>query len=215
MKVLILGAAGEVGIMLTNLLLKETNDDLVLFARHASLRIKIKDESREQLVDGDFTDKAKLIKAMKEVDAVYINDMGTPEAVKNIIEAMQESGVKRFIGATILGIYNEVEGEFGKWNDQMIGHSPRYEDQRNSVAMIENSVLDYTLLRLTWLYNQEGNEKYHLTQKGEPFIGAQVTRQAVARLIVDILNNKTGKYTHKSLGVSEPGTEKMSKPSFY
>lgn len=209
MKVLILGAAGEVSIMLTNLLLKETNDDLVLFARRASQRIKIKDELREKLVDGDFTDKAQLIKAMKGIDAVYLNDMGTPEAVKSIIEAMHECGIKRFIGATILGIYNEVGGEFGKWNNQMIGHSPRYEDQRNSAVMIENSGLDYTLLRLTWLYN------YLLTQKGEPFTGAQVTRQAVARLIVDILNNKTGKYIYKSLGVSEPGSEKMNKPSFY
>ena len=60
----------------------------------------------------------------------------------------------------------------------------------------------------------DGNTAYTLTQKGEPFDGAQVTRQAVAQLIVDIVKDKSGRYSHTSLGVGEPNTN-WDKPSFY
>lgn len=97
----------------------------------------------------------------------------------------------------------------------MIGSSSRMKAQKESAQLVEKSGLDYTLLRLTWLYNQQGNEKYSLTYKGEPFVGAQVTREAVARLIADILESNDDHYFGKSLGVSEPGTEALSRPSFY
>jgi hypothetical protein len=80
--------------------------------------------------------------------------------------------------------------------------------------MLENSSLNYTLLRLTWLYNQADNTKYLITQKGEPFKGAQVTRQAVTQLIIDIIQEKSDKYLQASLGVGEPDTD-WAKPSFY
>jgi hypothetical protein len=44
--------------------------------------------------------------------------------------------------------------------------------------------------------------------------GAQVTRQAVAQLIADIIKHATGKYVKTSLGVGEPNTN-WGKPSFY
>lgn len=75
--------------------------------------------------------------------------------------------------------------------------------QIESARILENSNLDYTLLRLTWLYNQSGNTKCIITQKGEPYIGAQVTRQAVTQLIMDIIEEKSDKYLQTSLGVSE------------
>lgn len=214
MKVLILGAAGQIANLLRDYLLKETNNSLVLYARNAHQRLTVKDETREKIVEGDFLDEAALKEALIDVDAVYLNDMGNTETVKTIIKMMEVSQVKRFIGASILGIYNEVKGAFGEWNHEMIGSSPRMQAQKESAMAVENSDLDYTLLRLTWLYNEEGNENYSLTQKGENFIGAQVTRQAVARLIVDILNDTSDQFIKKSIGVSEPDTD-WEKPSFY
>jgi len=214
MKVLILGAAGQIASLLRDNLLKETNNTLVLYARNAHQRLTVKDETREKIVEGDFLDAEKLKEALNGVDAVYLNDMGNTEAVKTVIKAMKASQVKRFIGATILGIYNEVGGAFGEWNHAMIGTSPRMQEQKDSAEAVENADLNYTLLRLTWLYNEEGNENYNLTQKGENFTGAQVTRQAVARLIVDVLGDTSDQFIGKSVGVSEPGTD-WEKPSFY
>lgn len=210
MKILILGAAGQVSRMLTERLLDETDAEIALYARHANSRLKATSE-RVDIIDGDFNDKAQLVEAMSGVDVVYLNDMLSAQATQSIVLAMDEAGIKRLIGATILGIYDEVAGAFGRWNDAMVGSSTSL--YKSAAKVVEDSDLDYTLLRLTWLYNREDNEDYELTVKGEPFIGAQVTRQAIARLIMDLLADKT-KYIYKSLGVSEPNTD-FEKTSFY
>ncbi|MBT2701469.1 NAD(P)H-binding protein [Bacillus sp. ISL-40] len=207
MKILILGAAGQIARMLTNELLDKTDHSIVLYARNGHKRLTMMDESREVIFDGDFKDKKKLIEAMKDVDFVYINDMGDHESTKTIIDAMHEVGVRRVIAASVLGIYDEVPGAFGEWNKRMISGTSRMTSQIESASLLENSNLDYTLLRLTWLYNQAGNTKYMITQKGEAFIGAQVTRQAVTQLIMDIIEEKSDKYIRTSLGVSEPDTD--------
>ncbi|MFZ1254647.1 MAG: NAD(P)H-binding protein [Trichococcus flocculiformis] len=212
MKILILGAAGQISKMLINRLLQETDAELVLYARNANRRIANSDPSRITIVDGDFNDSAKLLEAMEGVAIVYLNDMNSPEATQTIVDAAKKSGVAKIIAATILGIYDEVIGEFGKWNARMVGCSGTNR-HKESAKIIEDSGIDFTLLRLTWLYNQEDNERYMVSQKGEPFIGAQVARQAVARLIMDIIENPAI-YSNKSLGVSEPNTD-FPKPSFY
>ena len=214
MKILILGAAGQIARMLTNELLNKTDHSIVLYARNGHKRLTISDDSREFIVDGDFKDRDELVNAMKDVDLVYINDMGDKESTKTIIDAMHDAEVRRVIAASVLGIYDEVPGAFGEWNKRMIGGSPRMRSQIESARMLENSSLNYTLLRLTWLYNQADNTKYLITQKGEPFKGAQVTRQAVTQLIIDIIQEKSDKYLQASLGVGEPDTD-WAKPSFY
>jgi nucleoside-diphosphate-sugar epimerase len=214
MKILILGAAGQISRMLTNELRNNTDHSIVLYARNGLKRLTTMDDSREVIFNGDFKDKDNLIDAMKDVDLVYINDMGEDESTKTIIDAMHDAGVRRVIAASVLGIYDEVPGAFGVWNKRMIGGSPRMRSQIESARMLENSNLDYTLLRLTWLYNQAGNTKYLITQKGEPFKGAQVTRQAVTQLIMDIIVEKSSNYHQTSLGVGEPDTD-WEKPSFY
>ncbi|MHC5306516.1 NAD(P)H-binding protein [Bartonella sp. LJL80] len=213
MNILILGAAGQIARILTQDLLRQTDHRLKLYARNASRRLKLSDPSRDELYDGDFLDATALLNAMHDVDIVYINDMGTIAATQMIVETMQAAGVERVIAASILGIYDEVGGAFRNWNNSMIGGAGT-ERQARSAEVLENSNLDYTLLRLTWLYNDEDNRRYSLTQKGEPFIGAQVTRQAVSQLIVDIIECPDRRFSRSSIGVSEPDTD-WPKPSFY
>ncbi|KMY49789.1 NAD(P)H-binding protein [Peribacillus loiseleuriae] len=214
MKILILGAVGQIAHMLKSELLNKTSHSTVLYARNGHKRLTLIDKSREEIFDGDFKDKDKLIDAMKDVDLVYINDMGDDKSTKTIINAMNDAGVRRVIAASVLGIYDEVPGAFGEWNKRMIGGIPRMQSQIESARLLEKSKLDYTLLRLTWLYNENRNTKYMITHKGEPFVGAQVTRQAVTQLIMDIIEEKSDKYFQTSLGVSEPNTD-WAKPSFY
>ncbi len=199
MKILILGAAGQIGRMLAKDLIEQTENDLVLYARNASNRLKGLTSERVSLVNGDFSDYVHLVNAMK--------------GVETIIKAMKAVGIKRIIAASILGIYDEVPGAFGDWNRHMVGDKG-IQLHKETVALVETPELDYTILRLTWLYNQPGNCKYHLTKKNEPFQGVQVTRQAVSQLIVDILKDHKGQFIKSSLGVSEPDTN-WDKPSFY
>jgi len=213
MKVLILGAAGQIGRMLRKDLLEQTDYKLVLYARNASERLKDVESNRVTLVDGDFTNYNNLVKAMSDVDAIYLNNMQNNEGVQIIVKAMKDTGTKRIIVASILDIYDEVSGVFGDWNRKMIGVG-YIKKHKEAASFVEIPDLDYTILRLTWLYNQEGNRKYHLTFKGEPFDGAQVTRQAVSQLIVDLLKDKSGKFIKTSIGVGEPNTN-WDRPSFY
>lgn len=214
MRILILGAAGQIARMLTNELRNKTDYTIVLYARNAHQRLNTKEDSREFIFEGDFKNKTLLIKAMEDVDLVYINDMGDEKSTQSIVEAMHASKVRRVIAASVLGIYDEVPGAFGEWNKSMIGGTSRMLSQIKSARILEDSNLNYTLLRLTWLYNQAGNTNYMITEKGQPFIGAQVTREAVVQLVFDIIEEKSDKYLQASLGVSEPDTN-WAKPSFY
>lgn len=210
--VLILGAAGQISSYLIPALLQQTDFNLKLYARNANNRIKVTDPSRETVIDGDFNDKDTLNQAMDGVDAVYLNEMRDLDSVKNIVAAMDANHVRQFIGATVLGIEDEVKGAFDQWNTSMIESS--ITKRIKTAKVIKDSDLTYTLLRLAWLYNKDGNTNYELTDSDQPFGGTQVTRQAVAQLIINILQDESRKYARKSLGVNEPNTN-WDKPSFY
>lgn len=212
MKILILGAAGRIAKILSNYLLEQTEFDLVLYARNANTRIK-NNSSRIKLIDGDFTDKNRLRIALENVDAVYLNHMANEKEISEILDVIKTSNIKKIIVASILGIYDEVAGEFGEWNKKMVGTN-RIHSQKQCAKLVEDLGFDYTILRLTWLYNNSNNTLYSLTQRDEPFIGAQVTREAVAKFIVEVLTEKSEKFKNSSIGVSEPNTN-WPKPGFY
>ena len=168
MNVLILGAAGQIPKYLTPALLEQTDSYLVLYARE-SRRLQRLNHTRGTVIEGDINDIATLTKAMTGIDIVFVNpvirDLKTAETIK---AAMQHAGVKRIIGNSILGIYDEVAGAFGIWNRRMVGANG-IASAAEIARWYEASGLDYTLLRLTWLYNQAGNIAYKITQKGESF----------------------------------------------
>lgn len=66
---------------------------------------------------------------------------------------------------------------------------------------------------MSWLYNQDNNYRYEVIPQGQPMKGTQVTRQAVAKLITDMVIDPE-LYKAQSIGVVEPNTE-WDKPSFY
>ncbi|PRY76533.1 NAD(P)H-binding protein [Alkalibacterium olivapovliticus] len=212
MKVMILGAAGQIGKMVTDDLLTQTDFDLVLYGRNVSSRLSAKASDRVSLVDGDFKELDKIKKHLVDVDAVYLSFVAEDDFIKSLVELLEESDVTRFIAASVPDLYQEVTGKFQKWyraNTGIMWTAP----PRKAADIIEASKLDYVILRITWLYNEEGNTDLHITEKGEPFVEAQVTRQAVSQFITDLLTGKAD-YHQASLGLGEPDTE-FEKPSFF
>ncbi|MFX3618846.1 MAG: NAD(P)H-binding protein [Sporolactobacillus sp.] len=212
MKILILGAAGQIGRMVTENLLSQTDYELVLYGRNVTRRLADKKNDRVSLVDGKFEEVNKIKEHLSDVDAVYLNFVAGDELIKPLVKVLEEADVKRFIAANVPDLYGEVSGKFKQWYRRSMGKvwNTKY---RKAADIIESSHLDYIILRITWLYNQDGNTQVHVTKKDEPFVEAQVTRQAVAQLIVDLLTGKAD-YHRESLGVGEPETE-FTKPSFY
>lgn len=209
--VILLGATSNISKYLIPMLLKETDVHLTLFARNANKRLtQFNNNSRITLFDGNWNELEDLNQAIAGQDIVYLATGHFVEANQNVVQAMKQNKVSRLIVAGGLGIYDEVAGKFGQWNARMMGN---YTVIKQAAAVIDNSGLDYTFFRMTWLYNQDGNYNYQIVPQGQPMKGTQVTRQAVAKLITDIVKQPT-LYAKQSIGVVEPNTE-WDKPSFY
>ncbi|WP_334351484.1 NAD(P)H-binding protein [Companilactobacillus sp. HBUAS56257] len=210
-KIVLLGATSNISKYLIPMLLEKSDNEITLFTRRANQRLsEYKENSRITLVDGDWNNVSDLESAISNQDIVYMATGHFIEANQNVVKVMKEENVKRLIVAGGLGIYDEVAGKFGKWNARMMGD---YTNIKKAAAVIDNSGLDYTFLRMSWLYNQDGNYNYDIVPQGQPMKGTQVTRQAVAKLISNIVT-KPDLYKSQSIGVVEPNTE-WDKPSFY
>jgi uncharacterized protein YbjT (DUF2867 family) len=191
--VLILGANGSIARVAIDLFLKETDAQLTLYLRNTG-RIKNIDPSRVRVIEGDVLDFEKLKEAMIGKDVVYVNLAGSLERMaKNVVEAMNATGVKRLIWISSMGIYNEVPGE---------RYSSIIDPYRISAEIIEASDLDYTILRPGWFTNKDEID-YETTQKGEPFNGHDVSRKSVADLVVKLAVTPRLEIRN-SLGVNKP-----------
>lgn len=100
-------------------------------------------------------DLPQLESLMQGQDVVYANLAGHLEAMaENIVQAMNHTNVKRLIWISSMGIYGET-GE---------DHGAILEPYRRSAQMVENSRLDYTIIRPAWF--TDGHEiDYQLTRK--------------------------------------------------
>jgi uncharacterized protein YbjT (DUF2867 family) len=209
--VLMLGAGGQIAHWVVEALRNDGTVRQTLFLRHArKLRGPVPRNAR--VIEGDVLDRGKLDAAMADQDIVYANLTGDDIDVqaKSIIASMQACGAKRLVFVTALGIYNEVPGKFGKWNDSMIGEDLK--PFRRAADAIEASDLEYTIVRPAWLQDED-EISYETTEKGTPFKGTEVSRRSVADLIVKIMYAPQ-LHVHGSIGVNKPGTE-GDKPSFY
>ena len=109
-KVLVLGANGQVARHTTPVLLK-AGAELTLFLRRAS-RLANPDPARVRIVEGDVLDAPTLRTAMQGQDVVYANLAGDmARQAHAIVGVMRETGLKRLIFISSMGIYGEVSGE--------------------------------------------------------------------------------------------------------
>jgi uncharacterized protein YbjT (DUF2867 family) len=190
-KVLILGANGQLARNATRVLLDTTDARLTLYLRRAT-RIKNPAPDRVSVVEGDVTDAETLRAAMRGQDVVYASlagDMARQAGV--IISTMHETGLKRLIFISSMGIYSEVPGET---------YRTVLDPYRDSALAIEQSDLDYTILRPGW-FTHDPEIAYQITRKGEPFIGHDVSLNSLSHLIAE-LATKPELYVRESLGVS-------------
>lgn len=191
--VLILGATGSVARYAVELFLKETDAQLTLYVRNAR-RLKNVDPSRARVVEGDVLDTARLKEAMAGQDVVYANLAGDLERMaRSVVRAMDETEVHRLVWISSMGIYDEVPGEKA---------GSILDPYRKSAKIVEQSNLDYTILRPAWFTDADEID-YETTQKGEPFKGSVVSRKSVAALVVKLAQSPHPE-VRRSLGVSKP-----------
>jgi uncharacterized protein YbjT (DUF2867 family) len=191
--VLILGANGSVARYAIEQFLNETDARLTLFLR-SPRKLRNVDTARARVIQGDVLDEEKLAQAMAGQDVVYANLAGDLERqARAIVRAMNETGVRRLIFISSMGIHDEVPGET---------HGAILDPYRGSARIIEESDLDYTLLRPAW-FTDADEVDYQITHKGEPFRGSIISRKSVAAMVVK-LAQPPGLEVRGSLGLSKP-----------
>jgi uncharacterized protein YbjT (DUF2867 family) len=187
-KVLVIGASGSLAKYVIDTLQNVPNVHLTLLARNKS-RIE-NDTTNATIVEADVMDYGKLKKAVAGQDIVYINLAGNLEAMtKNIVKAMAETGLKRVIAISSIGIYNTPL-------------KPVLVPYRKLADVIESTDLDYTILRPDWFTN-DNEVNYAITRKGEPETGSAISRKSIAAFIVNLIQNPDLE-KRQNLGISKP-----------
>lgn len=187
--VIILGASGNIAKDVIDILVKRDDVNLTLFLRKKS-RLRNKDVSKFRVIEGDVLDYIQVRDAVKGQDIVYANLSGNLEAMaKNIVRAMDETGLKKLIFISSIGIYD-------------VPLRPVLKPYRKAADVIEASDLDYTILRPTW-FTDADEVDYETTKKGEPERGSVVSQRSLATLIAKIVESPA-QYARQNLGVNKP-----------
>lgn len=186
-KVLIIGATGSLATVVIQELKNQTDVQLTLFARSTGSLPK---SNNITAIQGDAMNYNDVKNAVSGHDIVYVNLAGNLEAMaKNIVKAMQETGVKRIIAISSIGIYETPLKSILK-------------PYRALADVIEGSGLDYTILRPDWFTN--ANEvNYTLTQKGQPETGSAISRKSIAVFVGTLIKDPT-LHIKENLGISKP-----------
>ncbi|MFV8325278.1 NAD(P)H-binding protein [Flavobacterium sp. ZS1P14] len=189
--VLIIGANGGIAQIVTDLLLNDKTVNLTLFARKASrLGSRI---SKCKVIEGDAFDKEVLKTALKGQDLVYVNLAGDLERMaKNIVTAMQETGVPKIIAISSIGIYDTP------LKSVLVPY-------RKLADVIEASDLDYTILRPEW-FTSANEVDYETTPKGTAEKGSVISRKSLATLITAIIKSPE-QFKNQNLGVNKPNSQ--------
>lgn len=222
MKLAILAANGQIARIVEKRILNEDqfkDVDLTLFLRNSSRLSDLADNPRVTIIEGDLNNPEDVEKAVKGQDMVFNavidhDDAGHNRPTHNIINAMKKYGVNRLILTNLLGIYDEVPGEFGKWNrDTCFGGTVR-DDNAAVVSdrLAAESGLDYTTLRLPWL-NDRDEVKYTITHKNDEFVGVSGSRQSIADVVLKIVADPTFG-SKDSLGIADPDTQGSNRPVY-
>lgn len=200
MDVLVIGANGQIGRIVVDKLQNHVAHDVVAGVR--------KDEQKEAYENKGITSRfidlegsiEDMEKAMENVEAVVFSagsggNTGADKtmmidfdgAVKSI-EAAKNAGIKRYV---MVSAVNADDREY--WSYNMEGNSIGgyyFAAKHYADVWLENSGLDYTIIRPTLLLNDDGTGKVEITKKLEQEgKKLEITREDVANLIVASLDH--------------------------
>lgn len=190
-KVLIIGATGSLAQYVIETLESADKVALTLFARNTKRLAKYK-AANVTLVQGDAMHYDEVKNAVSGHDIVYVNLAGDLDAMsKNIVRAMHETGVKRIIAISSIGIYEQPLRSV-------------LTPYRQLADVVEASGLDYTILRPDW-FTHANEVNYTLTQKGQPETGTALSRKSIAAFVASVVEDPE-LHKNENLGISKPNS---------
>jgi putative NADH-flavin reductase len=217
MKVLILGATGRTGRLVVEDALKQGYDLSVLVRDKNKVSFSSKSI---KVYQGTPTNRADLAAAMQGCE-VIISALGIvrasdapwsklitaknfiSESIKNVIVEADQQNLKRLITVSAWGV-GESKKEIPFWLRWLINYTnlgPVYADHEAEEKLLANSNLNWTAVRPVALNDSGKKKTLKVSLNNLPKPSLQISRQSVAKFIVDIL--KTDKYDMKSPTISE------------
>jgi putative NADH-flavin reductase len=206
MKLVIFGSTGSIGHQLVVQAL-EQGHAVTAFARNpAKLEI---DHANLKVVQGDVLDSALVEKAVAGQDAVLCSlGAGAKGAIRsdgtrNIIRAMEKSGISRFICLSTLGVGNSRANLNFFWKHIMFGFLLRqaYADHEIQEDYVTESRLDWTIVRPGGFTDGNRTGEYrHGFPSTDKKIKGKISRADVADFMLKQLTDQT--YLHETPGLS-------------
>jgi uncharacterized protein YbjT (DUF2867 family) len=189
-KLIILGATGSLATYVIESTKELKDIEIVLFVRNKNRLSKTMGEGCK-IIEGDALNFNDVKNAIADQDLVYVNLAGDLELMgKNIVQAMQQTGVKRIIAISSIGIYQSP------LRSVLVPY-------RKLADIIEASGLDYTILRPDW-FTHANEIDYAITHKGQAETGTAVSRKSIASFIATIVKDPS-LYSNENIGISKPG----------
>ena len=193
MQITIYGASGKVGRLVVELALERGYQVVAFvhssppFTEHNNLRI----------VKGDIYNAKDVATAVKGSEAVIstLGSWGTPKkdvltsGMQHIIPAMQSSGMRRIISLTgsdarAAGDSKSLIHRFSH-TAAKIGAGKILADGERHIMLLEESDLDWTVVRSPIMNNRGDAPKFALTNE-RPMPWATINRRSVAQCMVDL-----------------------------
>jgi putative NADH-flavin reductase len=208
MKLIIFGSTGGTGRELLKQAL-EQGHDAVAYARNPARIDDIK-HANLQVVRGDVLDPAAVESAVAGQEVV-LSTIGAgagrttlrEDGTRNIVEAMERTGVKRLISQSSLGVGDSRANLsfFTKYVIVAVFLRHAFADHERQEAIVKQSSLDWTIVRPPHLTDGPHTGAYrHGFPTTERRITGKISRADVADFMLKQLTDDT--YLHQTPGVS-------------
>lgn len=205
MNITIFGATGAIGRLVVEQALA-VGHDVTAFTRDAA-RV-IAEHDRLQVVEGDSTDSAACLPAVKDADAVVValgagrkgevREAGT----RAVVAAMKQSGGGRLVCQSTLGVGSSRPNLNVLWKYVMFGAllRPAYADHVRQERVVEASDLDWTIVRPSAFADQSPGPVRHGFGDSEKGLLLQIGRADVAAFLLAQVEDET--YLRRAVSVS-------------
>lgn len=200
MKITIFGATGKTGINVVEKAL-ESGHTVRAFVRTPSKLGDLKD--KVTIIQGSINDSEEIKDAIDGSDCVVSvlgHGKGTPanmqtDAIKNIITAMNTSGVKRLIALTGAGVY--AQGDKPTFLNNTVSAILKlvaksvFEDGLNYTEEITKSDLNWTVLRAPVLLQRTQTNTAKLGMVGDSNLKFFLNRVDLAQKMIEIIDDQS------------------------
>ncbi len=191
MKIFILGATGQTGLILTKRLL-EADHHVKAYVRNPE-KISYK---RSNLIveDGEIADIKKLTNSMKGYDIVVSclggnankKDNRLTKLTANVVDAMKENDMDRLVAISSAGIENELPGLISKIFVALL-YRNAINDHKGAAAYIKDNIKNYTLIRPLSLIDGEETGIYRVASEGVPKGSSKISRNDLSHFMFDVI----------------------------